>query len=166
MDEEIWKVYKETYGNRCGYRLYEVSNQGNVKVNGDLVINLTVNNNGYYRISNFTVHRAVAELFIPNPNNYPEVDHIDGNKLNNKTENLRWCTHEMNLNNPITRKRKSISATKVNARKDIKQNKSKALKNNKHALNHVWMCNGIDKIFPHKSKSNYYLSLGYHFGQK
>lgn len=57
-------------------------------------------------IHRFT-HRLVASTFIPNPNNYPRVDHIDTNPLNNKVENLRWCTDSMNMLNPITRKRNS-----------------------------------------------------------
>lgn len=49
-----------------------------------------------------TVHRIVATAFIPNPNKYPCIDHIDGNPLNNDVSNLRWCTNTMNMNNPIT----------------------------------------------------------------
>lgn len=49
-----------------------------------------------------SVHREVAKAFIPNPNNYPNVDHIDANSINNRVENLRWCTQLMNSNNPIS----------------------------------------------------------------
>lgn len=51
------------------------------------------------------VHRLVAEAFIPNPLNLPEVDHIDGDGTNNKVENLRWCTHDINMQNSITKER-------------------------------------------------------------
>lgn len=53
------------------------------------------------------IHRLVAKAFIPNPNNKPEVDHIDGNQTNNKATNLRWVTHKENTNFPIYRHRQS-----------------------------------------------------------
>lgn len=63
------------------------------------------NNNGYLytilrknkkRIT-IRVHRVIAQTFIPNPDNKPNVNHIDGNKLNNKVKNLEWCTQSENV---------------------------------------------------------------------
>jgi hypothetical protein len=56
----------------------------------------------YYRLSKngkkkmFYAHRLVAEHFLPNPNNLPVVNHIDGNKLNNSVTNLEWVSYSEN----------------------------------------------------------------------
>lgn len=87
--------------------LYEVSNLGNlrnaktrklIKTNlvgcGYLSYCASLGHRG--KRKQIRIHRAVAENFIPNPNNYPAVNHIDGNKQNNRLDNLEWCTYKHN----------------------------------------------------------------------
>ena len=56
---------------------------------------IQVNLNGKWK----KIHRLVGQAFIPNPENKPEIDHIDRNRTNNHFSNLRWATHQENMNN-------------------------------------------------------------------
>jgi hypothetical protein len=95
---EIWKKIE-------GYENYSVSTYGRVRnkrgkelspinINGYNYVSL-VNGNIYKKCR---IHRLVAQAFIPNPNNYPVVNHKDEDKSNNHIDNLEWCTIEYNTN--------------------------------------------------------------------
>ena len=99
--KEEWKVYKESKNARWGHRVYEVSNLGRVKVNSKIVP--PAKSGQYYTVARCLLHRVVAQLFIPNPENKPCVDHINTNRLDNRAENLRWVTAKENNNNPLTK---------------------------------------------------------------
>jgi hypothetical protein len=60
------------------------------------------------------IHRLVAETFIPNPENKPQINHIDGNKQNNRIDNLEWCTNSEN----------QIHACKLGLKASVKGNKN------------------------------------------
>lgn len=106
METEVFKIYKEFKHPRWGHKVYEVSNLGRVKCNGE-VVEPSISNGNYVYIGSFYVHRAVAELFVPNPENKPCVDHINTDRLDNRAENLMWVTYKENCNNPLTRKHAS-----------------------------------------------------------
>lgn len=81
---------------------YGVSESGEVSnlLTGKL-LKPTINGNGYLLFNagakhKLTVHRQVAQLYVPNPNNYPVINHKDGNKLNNHFSNLEWTTYSGN----------------------------------------------------------------------
>ena len=127
--EEIWKDIEGYEG------YYQVSNLGRVKslertINhktcyGGLyhikerILKLKIEKDGYFRIGlkkgkikkYYRVNRLVAQAFIPNPNNYPIVNHKDENPLNNNVDNLEWCTQKYNVNygNGISKRKKKIS---------------------------------------------------------
>jgi hypothetical protein len=80
---------------------YEVSNLGTIRnKKTGLILKGSLGKNGYRQVDlqgkMYSIHRLIALYHIDNPNNYPLVDHYDGDKQNNRLENLRWVTHQQN----------------------------------------------------------------------
>ncbi len=102
------------------------------KHKGYLRVTLTIGSN---RPKHYKVHRLVAECYIPNPNNLPDVNHKDGNKSNCNDWNLEWCTKSQNMkhaykNGLITDVDKNLRlGSKIGA--IATSNKFKAIRDNK-----------------------------------
>lgn len=151
--KEIWKDIKGYEGK------YLISNTGKVKSltynkllkpvlqNGYLYIHLCKNSKDKV----YLLHRLVAQHFIPNPDNLPEVNHKDENKVNNDASNLEWCDAKYNSNYGTRNKRKSKpiqcietgkiywGAREMERQLGIKHNNiAKAIKNGTQAGGYHW----------------------------
>lgn len=122
--EEIWKDIEGYHGK------YQVSNLGNVRRVGKRVLKPQKRGNGYLFVwlydgnnnaKHISVHRLVAQAFIPNPFGLDEVNHLDECKINNRADNLEWCTHQENCVYRDRNKRIGLANTNGKKSKAIAQ---------------------------------------------
>lgn len=99
LPEEIWKPIKGYEG------LYEASTWGRIKdVKKNYVSKVDFSSDRHkiivltrgFETNSYSIHRLIAETFIPNPEGLPIVNHIDGIKCHNNVENLEWVNHQQN----------------------------------------------------------------------
>ena len=122
---EQWKTIN-------GYENYEVSTAGNVRNKRTGRILKPAKNRGYLQVGlynengkhkTFYIHRLVAIAFIPNPDNLPEVNHINENKEDNSVDNLEWISHKNNMSHGTRGERqgkafkKTLKEKKINYKK-------------------------------------------------
>lgn len=88
-DGEVWSYYSKSF-------IYQ-------RTNGKGYKQVRLRRNGEQKL--YSVHRLVAMTYIPNPDNLPEVNHLDENKENNCVSNLEWCTHIENMTSGTCKQR-------------------------------------------------------------
>lgn len=138
LPESIRKKIKEIYG--CipvidiegerwerikGAWDYEISNLGRLRKGQRRLLNGSISRDGYIQVNIkgklTTIHRLVAEAFVPNPDGKELVDYIDGNRSNNRADNLRWVTPKENSNNIHRKKLLKEQAEKRLVGKEINE---------------------------------------------
>lgn len=156
-DIEKWKLISKTNN------LYAVSTLGRIMSMRDgRIMKTTITNKGYELVithvdgkqKGYTVHRLVAEAFLPNENNYPVINHKDENPLNNNVNNLEWCSSSYNNTyNDIHIK----SGIKRRGRPSHNKMKTTKEYENKEVLM-LTKDNELIKVFNTVSEASYYIS--------
>ena len=153
---------EEQYKIINGFSNYEISNFGNVRnIKTGKILKQCFNNSGYKMVnimdegkqSAKQIHRLIAMMFIPNPNNKTTIDHIDNDKANNNINNLRWVTQQENSSN------RSLSKKNTSGNKGVcfnkKLNKWQAQIMYKNIIKHLGLFdNKEDAIIARVNKAN------------
>ena len=170
--QEEWRDIKGYEG------LYQVSNLGQVRSLDKIdrwgrfrksrIIRSRFNNSGYRVINlsksgtqkTYLVHRLVAESFIPNPENKPEVNHIDEDKLNNAVSNLNWMTNKENCNYGTRNDRSSTNRNQKEIAKKVDYKKIAKRASECRSIPVISIdANGVEKKYKSSYEASRYLSI-------
>lgn len=125
--------------NIIGYEgLYDIDINGNIyslQRKQEIILKPGKMSSGYKMVSlvrdgvnkSLSIHRLLAIHFIPNPNNLPQVNHIDGNKTNNSISNLEWCTRSHNMKHMYDNGLKKYKPLHYKGKFGVEHNRSKAV---------------------------------------
>ena len=136
-----------------GYENYAITEDGKVwSYNRDKFMKTRFNRSGYEVVNlyadgmckTFSVHRLVAQAFIPNPNDYSQINHIDGDKENNNISNLEWCTAGQNnihaIENGLRKEKNYIRKIHCIETGIVYDSIAKAARATKTPTTSIWYC--------------------------
>lgn len=140
--------------------IYEIASNGEVistRFNKRKVLKQSMMTAGYKMVTlkkdgkqkAWSIHRLLAIHFLPNPENLPQVNHIDGNKLNNDLKNLEWCTQQTNIQHMYNIGLKTYKPLHYKGKKGIDHNRSKKI-----------LCITNGEVFGSMSEAERFYNLG------